>query len=73
MEKIAVISYGIMGILLCIALVFGNIAEKQINYDNSCDETSYKKFKKYIGLMLGTYVFMLVLVIALAIYVYAYK
>ncbi len=73
MELIAIISYIVMGVLLCVALFFGNIAERQIKSDNSCDEISYKKFKKYLGLMMGTFVFMFIAVIFLAIYVIMFR
>lgn len=73
MEFIAFVSYVLLGILSCVALLFGHLAEKQISSDNSCDEESYRRFKKYLKCMMGTFGIMILGVIVLAIYVLIIK
>ncbi len=68
-EFIAFISYVCLGILSCVAFLFGHLAEKQISFDNSCDEQSYMRFKKYIRYMMYTFGIMILGVVILAIYI----
>lgn len=71
-EFIAFISYICLGILSCVAFLFGHLAEKQISFDNSCDEQSYMRFKKYIRYiryMMYTFGIMILGVVILAVYI----
>ena len=69
MEFIEFISYFCLGILSCVAFLFGHLAEKQISFDNSCNEKSYIRFKKYIRYMMYTFEIMILGVVVLAIYI----
>ncbi len=51
------------------AFLFGHLAEKQISFDNSCNEKSYIRFKKYIRYMMYTFGIMILGVVVLAIYI----
>ena len=51
------------------AFLFGHLAEKQISFDNSCNEKSYIRFKKYIRYMMYTFEIMILGVVVLAIYI----